>query len=265
MRDRFPPPEVPWTEDYVARHTAFLGAMLDAPEAVAWFRDGDPLPGGYGVGLDERVVEYPWVLAHAPFGRLLDAGSVLNHAHILERFQPHARDVHITTLEPEPRAFTESGVSYVYSDLRDLPYKDGLFDTVMSISTLEHVGMDNRILYGATTGREGDPRRQAWLALAELRRVTRPGGTCLVTVPYGRREDNVWLRTLDRVEVEELVAAFEPERSEVTVYRYTRDGWELSDLDAAAGAVYRDYTRDQSPADDLAAAARAVACLELTA
>jgi SAM-dependent methyltransferase len=264
LRDRFPPPEVPWTADYLARHTAFLCAMLDSPEAVGWFRSGAQLPDGYGVGLDERVVEYPWVMAHAPFGRLLDAGSVLNHRHVLDRFRPHAGDVHITTLEPEPHAFTDRRVSYVYSDLRDLPYKDGLFDTVISISTLEHVGLDNRV-YGSSSARAGDPRRHAWAALAELRRVTRPGGTALVTIPYGRREDNVWVRTLDRIEVEDLAAAFEPERSEITVYRYTAAGWELSDLDAAGDAVYRDYTRDQSPVGDLAAAARAVACLELTA
>ena len=238
--------------------------MLDAPEAVGLFRDGVQLPGGYGVGLDERVVEYPWVLSRAPFGRLLDAGSVLNHAHVIDRFLRHADLLHVATLAPEPEAFTERGVSYAYCDLRDLPYRDGLFDTVVSISTLEHVGMDNRV-YGATVGREGDPRRQTWAAAAELRRVTRPGGRALLTVPYGRREDNVWVRTFDRTEIDELVAAFAPDRSRVTVCRYTPDGWELSDLDAAAGASYRDYTRDPSPVEDLAAAARAVACLELSA
>jgi SAM-dependent methyltransferase len=264
LRDRFPPPRVPWTLEYLDRHTRFLTTMLDTPEAVDLFRSGDQLPDGYGIGLDERVVEYPWVFAQAPFGRLLDAGSVLNHEHVLNRFQPQSDDLHIATLAPEDRSFTERGISYVYSDLRDLPYRDGRFDTIACISTLEHVGMDNRG-YGAAGGREGDPRRQVWAALAELRRVLRPGGTALITVPYGRREDHVWLRQLDKPEVQEMVAAFEPRESEVRVYAYTPDGWRLSDLDAAAAATYRDYTRDPTPVADLAAAARAVACLRLVA
>jgi SAM-dependent methyltransferase len=264
LRDRHPAPQVPWTLEYLERHTTFLDAMLDAPEALALFRDRGELPDGYGIGLDERVVEYPWALSHAPFGRTLDAGSVLNHAHVLDRFQPRTDDLHIATLAPEERSYPERGISYLYADLRALPYRDAIFDTVLCISTLEHVGMDNRI-YGATSGREADPRRQAWAALAELRRVLRPGGTALVTVPYGRREDHVWLRQLDRPEVEELVAAFGPSEHEITVYGYTPDGWRLSDLDTPRDARYRDYTRDPTPVDDLAAAARAVACLRLTA
>jgi SAM-dependent methyltransferase len=264
LRDRFPPPDVPWTFDYLDRHTRFLTTMLDAPEAVDLFRRRAQLPDGYGIGLDERVVEYPWVFSHGPFGRLLDAGSVLNHEHVLDRFLPLADELTITTLAPEDWSFTERGVSYDYSDMRDLPFRDGLFDSVICISTLEHVGMDNRG-YGSETGREADPRAEAWAALRELRRVLRPGGTALVTVPYGRREDHVWLRQLDRAEVTELVAAFEPAESEVTVYAYACDGWQLSDLAAAAGSGYRDFTRDPTPVDDLAAAARAIACLRLVA
>jgi SAM-dependent methyltransferase len=264
LRERFPPPAVPWTQEYLERHTGFLTSMLDAPEAVDLFRRRAQLPDGYGIGLDERVVEYPWALSHAPFGRLLDAGSVLNHEHVLDRFQPRADDVHVLTLEPEEHAFTERRVSYVYSDLRELPYRDGQFDTVMCISTVEHIGMDNR-MYGSAAGREADPRRQVWAALAELRRVLRPGGTALVTVPFGRREDHTWLRQLDSAEVRELIAAFGPAHAELVVYRYTADGWQLSDAGAADDASYRDYTRDPSPVDDLAAAARAVACMRLVA
>jgi hypothetical protein len=83
-------------------------------------------------------------------------------------------------------------------------------------------------------------------------------------VPYGRREDHGWLRQLDSAEVDELIAAFEPRDADVCVYRYDRDGWQISDRDAARASQYRDVTRDPAPADDHAAAARAVACLRLT-
>ncbi len=56
-------------------------------------------------------------------GRVLDAGSVLNHAHVLDGL-PHG-DLTIVTLEPEPHAFFARRISYVYADLRELPFRDG--------------------------------------------------------------------------------------------------------------------------------------------
>src|SRR4051794_31947923 len=45
----------------------------------------DQLPDGYGRWLDERIIEYPWLfsrLSSGP-GKLLDAGSILNHHFII--------------------------------------------------------------------------------------------------------------------------------------------------------------------------------------
>jgi hypothetical protein len=45
------------------------------------------------------------------------------------------------------------------------------------------------------------------------------------------------------------------------VYRYSAEGWQISDPAEAAKAEYRDYMHDPTPVPDLAAAARAVACV----
>jgi SAM-dependent methyltransferase len=219
------------------------------------------LPRGFGAGLDERVVEYPWLLAQAPRGRTLDAGSTLNHAHILDRVQPLVDELHIVTLAPEAQSFPERGVSYVYADLRRLPYRDRYFDTVVSLSTLEHVGKDNS-RYGGPEG-EGDPDEALGRALAELSRVLAPGGTMLISVPYGRREDHKWFRQLDEEDVGRLVALATPRRFELTVFAYEQSGWRKSSPRAAENARYRDFTSDPRPVPDLAAAARAVACLRM--
>jgi hypothetical protein len=255
----FPAPETPWSSEYVATHKRFVARMLDSDDILELFRQGDELPLGFGTGLDERVIEYPWALAHLPGGKTLDAGSTLNHAHILDRFEPRVSELHIVTLTPEDASFPERGVSYVYADLRALPLREGYYQTIVSLSTLEHVGMETG-RYGGER-REGDPQRELEAALEELRRVAAPSATLLATVPYGEAEDLGWLRVFDQDGVDQLVASLDSQESEVVVYAYSERGWQRSDPEAAAGARYRDYYADRTPVEDRAAAARAVACI----
>lgn len=235
--------------------------MLDDPAIVSRFASAARLPRDYGIGLDERVVEYPWLLSRGVGGRVLDAGSTLNHAHILDRVLPHVDALHIVTLAPEPTAFVDRGVSYLFADLRELPLRDAQYDVVISLSTLEHVGMDNT-QYGGPAARAADPAGEVALACRELLRVARPGARLLVTVPYGRREDHRWFRQFDADDVERFARSLGASRVETVVYAYTARGWQVSDLRAARDASYRDYLADPRPVGDRAAAARAVACLE---
>ena len=241
-----PPP--PWDDGYGPRHVELVSRLLDSPEVLELFARGAELQPGYGVGFDERVVEYPWLASRLQRGKVLDAGSTLNHAHVLERLLPRVDELHIVTLAPEP--FASPAVAYEYADLRDLPYDDDTFDTVVSLSTVEHVGMDQSP-YGIEVPRADDPAAELRRAVAELRRV---GGSLLATVPYGAAEDHGWFRQLGRAEVESL-------GGEVEAYRYTADGWQLSSLDEAAGEHYHDHHADRAVPPDRAAAARAVACL----
>jgi SAM-dependent methyltransferase len=140
-----------------------------------------------------------------------------------------------------------------------LPYRDGYFDTVVSVSTLEHVGMDNT-RYGVGDPRADDPDREMRKAIRELIRVTAPDGRILITLPYGRREDHGWLRQFDRRELEALLETFGGSSSTI-VFGYGETGWQVSDLDRAADRRYRDYLADPTPVADRAAAARAVVCV----
>ena len=82
-------------------------------------RDGQDLPAGYGIAMDERVVEYPWLFAHLKpdVGKMLDAGSALNHDYLLERPPLKGADLTIMTLAPEKHCYwlgdflTCSGIS----------------------------------------------------------------------------------------------------------------------------------------------------------
>jgi len=83
---------------------------LDRSEA--YFTEPAKLPGGYGAGANERIVEIPWVLARRPTGRVLDAGSSLNHVEYLDRLEPLVDELQIATLAFEGTAYPDRGISY---------------------------------------------------------------------------------------------------------------------------------------------------------
>ena len=224
-------------------------------------------------GLDERVVEYPWAL-HRLRSRceagtpILDAGSVLNHPRILdhcrrERIGP----ISLVTLRYEGSARVSDDLRYEFADLRRLPYRDGWFSCVVCLSTLEHVGMDNRG-YGDHSHSSASPRIECLRAMEELRRVTRAGGVLLLSVPFGKRHDRGWFRILDADELRQLTDCPGWRTDSTSIHRSTAEGWrECSPQDAqTAGYNERDSahagTRTAPP---WVSAAEAVALLELTA
>lgn len=213
------------------------------------FTSGAQLPAGYGKGLSERAIEFGWAMAQGMGGDVLDAGSTFNHPYTLDALLPRASSLRVFTLAPEPVNFPERGVIYEYGDLRAMPYVDASFDFVASLSVVEHIGMDNRD-YGAEDDRDGSAGNGSAAAVTEMVRVLRPGGTLLVTVPYGRAHNHGWFRVLDADGVEQLRSATSDPSASVTVYGDTDNGWRLSTMEAEADATYGEWK------------AGAVACLK---
>lgn len=220
-------------------------------------------------GLDERAVEYPWIFeriaAVHPAGEpVLDAGSVMNYSEIAaewERRKPGP--LSIVTLRHEGHAYPSDDMRYEYADLRRLPYRDGWFATALSVSTLEHVGMDTAI-YGGDIARAADPEAEMALALRELDRVTAGGGNVLVSVPFGAADDRGWLRVLDFGQVDRIGAWLPWSRTSLRVFRAFEEGWREVAPEAAADAGYNEPTfrPGRRTAPDFVAAAEAVALLE---
>ncbi len=192
---------------------------------VQWGHDipaDDPIP-----GVNERCIEIPLgteVLAFPTAGRVLDAGCAMN-GHVPEEtvvadvwhLTQHIASEHLVI--PTARSVRRS---YLSCDLRDLPFRGGLFDRVVCISTLEHVGMDNQG-YGGET--ETNPASMLD-AVYELFRVTKRD--LLLTVPYADPAPRCaqW-RFLNRADLHRIVVisrdfAF---RVEVRFYAKTEGGW----------------------------------------
>lgn len=263
---------VPFSDGYGEFRTRTIETTLDDPALVKLLVTGMGLPRGFGHGLDERCVEYPWALGQLADidGLVLDAGSALNHGFLLERPEFDSLRLHIVTLAPEAHCFWRLGHGYLFEDLRRLPMAGATYEAIACISTLEHVGFDNRAYAGAehSAGEDSDFLK----VMTELRRVLRPGGVLLLTVPFGRSDDLGSFRQFDRDRLESAITAFGPTvTDDRRFYRYTDIGWTLSDADSCAESEYVDWIcrpADEREVDfpvqfDNAAAARAVALVRL--
>jgi SAM-dependent methyltransferase len=251
----------------------YLSSCLADATLRETFRTGRPLPAGYGYRLDARVVEIPWVLSRLDpgAGTILDAGSSLNAEPVLTADWISDKHLTIVTLAPERYCFWKLGISYHFGDLRRLIFADQTFDTVICISTIEHVGMDNSLYAGQADIAKRGSTDEFKLAVQELKRVLRPGGKCFFSVPFGRYENHGWFQQFNAGLADQLIKAFQPRSMEEAVFRYHPEGWQVSDREACRDCAFFDphtskYFDPHSDIDfppDFPASERAVLCLEL--
>ena len=266
---------IPWSSGYGLYHTELIAQVLSDDSLLEGFRNSQPLPDDYGIGIDERCIEYPWLVSHLPVEAecVLDAGSVLNYDVILNHPIFDNKKLHILTLAPEGNCFWQKGVSYLYDDLRDIPIRDDYYDAIVCLSTLEHIGCDN-ILYTQDESYRENQSDDFVLAMKELRRVLKLGGALFLSVPFGIHRYFGTFQQFDRKLLSRAVEAF-GSASQVTetFYRYTANGWQLTTAEDCAECEYVEWVANawqhpQLPSPipvetDLAAAARAVACVHL--
>jgi len=262
---------IPWTPGYQEAKMHFIHDVLTNSSLLDIFEKNGELPDKFGFGFDERCVEYPWVFSRLRDvrERLLDAGSILNYEYFINNLIINKK-IDILTLAPESNCFWHKGVSYFFGDLRDISTRDNYYDTILCMSTLEHVGLDNTQYTGSQQNVEQRPTDYLKV-LPELRRVLKPGGRLFISVPYGKYINFGSFQQFDAQLVKLTLDAFEPEWSEETYFHYTADGWCLSSAQDCEKAEYVQWTalppnQRQSPfpnEPDHAAAARAVACLLL--
>jgi SAM-dependent methyltransferase len=124
-------------------------------------------PAGTTPTLHERT---RWVYEHLPEGvdRLLDAGC--HDGATTRALAPRARlavGIDLDTMALLRGARSRDGVQLLSANGSALPFRDGVFDCVVFSEVLEHV-----------------PAEAEEACVAELRRVTRDGGTLILTTPH---------------------------------------------------------------------------------
>lgn len=256
---------IPWTKGYSEYKYDFIGEFINS-EQLSVFNAGK-LPSGYGYRLDERCVEYPWFFSRLKEDetRLLDAGSVLNFRQILSADRLKHRKLYISTLFYEGHVRVTPCPSYVYEDLREMSFRDGSFDAVCSLSTVEHIGLDNTLLYTPDQSKRENDKYSYLKAIREFRRVLKKGGTLYLSVPFGRYKNHGWLQVFDAGMVERLVEAFAPAQVSRTFFKYEHDQWNFSDEESCREGYCFDIRAAQQHEPDYLAFSRSVLCLEMTA
>ena len=250
----------PWSEGYALYKEREISRVLTEREFNL-----DVLPTGYGFRIDERIIEYPWLLSRIPVteGRFLDAGSSLNYDYLLSHPALSSKRIFISTLAPEGYAFWNRGISYVFEDMRYLCYRDDYFDWVASISTVEHIGLDNTMLY-TDDGSKKENLPEAYLeAIKECRRVLKPGGVCYISIPYGRYRNHEWFQVFDGPMVDRMIDAFAPSSVSESHFRYEPQGWRISSREESKDGTCFDIHKQKTYDEDFAAFSRAIVCLEL--
>lgn len=198
----------------------------------------DSLPVGYGLDENERCIELPLALEVAQLdtpGLVLDAGCSLNRSEVrfFDEFGWKARIWHYTqSLTAEPLGPLDSRVSYLCGDLRHLELANGTCDRVICVSTLEHIGMDNR-----TYGGEAECAPDTALEVVrELWRVLKPVGSLFLSFPYGQESQSCGgryrtLQPTDVAAIQDIVGL----KREIRYFRRTSEGWTDADERIARG------------------------------
>jgi hypothetical protein len=260
---------IPWSPGYDEVKQRLIEEMLTFSRLREFSQN--KLPEHLGKGIDERCVEYPWLLSRICSGpeRILDAGSALNHAFVLSNPLLRNKKIDILTLAPETNCFWQNGVSYLYCDLRSIPIVDSYYDTIACISTIEHIGLNNTQFARQAKYSEDAPEDYL-VALCEMQRVLKPGGVILITIPYGRYHNFGTFQQFDAQHVDRLIQSFGPSQVEETYFCYTSDGWKTSSREDCRDLEYVDWIMRPSEQRrafpdhaDRAAAARSVACLSM--
>jgi len=250
----------PWTIGYSAYKKKVILAHLNNNDF-----NTHSLKEKYGYRLDERVIEYPWLFSRLPSGKgnLLDAGSALNFEFLLNRALLKTKNIYISTLAPESSFFPKKNISYIYEDLRNCCFRDNFFDFIVSISTIEHIGMDNTFIYTKDKTKNENKPNSHVDAIKEFKRILKPGGKLFITVPFGKLKNHKWFQVFDAKMIDDIIKTFSPCESNESYFKYEPSGWTVSSRESTKEATCFDINVQKKYDSDFAAFSRAIVCLEI--
>ncbi len=204
--------------NYAESHRGFAAQRrlwFNPPLSLAYESQGVKL-----VDVNERSAEIPH--AYRALARLEPGASVLDvgAAESLVALSLASLGYQVTALDIRPYPLEHPRLSSVVAPIEEWQH-DKLFDAVLCLSTIEHVGL---AAYGA------DPKEGADLAaMRRMLELTRPGGLLVLTTRFGPAQEDGFQRAYDRAGLDKLL-----------------EGWSVDDL----RVIRREDATTWVPADD---------------
>ncbi|OGR42746.1 MAG: hypothetical protein A2X35_02000 [Elusimicrobia bacterium GWA2_61_42] len=168
--------------------------------------------------ITERIVEIPFVLRNLPPApcKVLDFGSTSSPL-VLEMASIGYK---VTGVDLRPYGFTHPNLEFYIGDFAERRSDPDAYDAVTAVSSVEHCGLES---YGASTKESGDKK-----IVGLFRKILKPKGVLLLTVPYGRRGENEGYRVYDKERLEDLLEGFELRQKLLYAWN-PEEQWVLSD------------------------------------
>ncbi len=184
-----------------------------------------------GLVTTERVIEYPFVFQNLDgiTGSILDIGCCSSRLPIALA----SRGFRVVGIDFTPYLDRHQNFRAVRGDAMRLPFAARSFGAVLAISVIEHIGIGH---YGDPKAGAGDHR-----VTEEIARVLRPGGTALITLPFGQARTDDFQRVYNPARLRELLAPLAVIRTE---YAWSTEGlWAPCSEAEAASADWGGWSR----------------------
>lgn len=172
-------------------------------EIVRWYADN----------YSERIIEYPLVFASLPKSKskILDVGCRYSKLSIqLASLAHEVYGIDLFRYKMKHPNFT-----FIQGYILEPPFKKNFFDVIISVSTIEHIGLS---FYGEEGNPVGDHE-----AVRSIYRLLKPGGMFLMTVPFGVPRDTFWYRIYNCERLESLLKNFGS--IDLKTYEKSDNGW----------------------------------------
>ncbi len=193
----------------------------------------------YGKGCSERLIEIPWALSkYAGEKRVLETGCSFAEDEYIDKLKllqiPLLYGIDIS--DKNAKDFIKKT-----ADIRDSGFPSGYFEMILCISTIEHVGMDNKKHYSPihelANAEHVSPDVHA---LREMWRILKKGGKLIVTVPFGKYHDYGWFKHYNAAALTKLTESVDYARLIKEFFMYTPEGWTSCAEADLANSLYND-------------------------
>jgi len=125
--------------------------------------------------VNERLVEHAFVIKNIDSeGKILDVGCVESQLPIELASIGHS----VYGIDIRDYPFTHPNFVFGKGDIRKTNFENEFFDYVISLSTIEHIGLD---IYGSDFDEHGDSK-----SVEEIHRILNVGGKFILTIPMGK-------------------------------------------------------------------------------